>query len=170
MLPNLPAFLRGEYEPAENDERLAFLGASQFEGRSAAAARLYAGAFAADPELAIDLQAGRRYVAACCAALAGCGGGLDGAQLSDDERAGWRRQARGWLRADLAAWSDKLASGNEADRALVRRQLTQWQADPDLAGLREPVALETLSPAERDECLALWKEIAALFQRALASR
>src|SRR5262249_45750660 len=55
ILPNLPAFLRGEYQPQDNDERLALLGVCQFEGRYGAAARLYADAFAADPHLADDL-------------------------------------------------------------------------------------------------------------------
>jgi hypothetical protein len=42
------------------------------------------------------------YRAARCAALAGCGRGADGANLSEAERAPWRKQARDWLRADLA--------------------------------------------------------------------
>src|SRR5258708_34821158 len=99
ILPNLPAFLQGEYQPQDNDERLALLGICQFQGLAAAAARLYADAFAADPDLAEDLtteclhRAARaekpinrievpntecRYLAARCAALAGCGLRKDG--------------------------------------------------------------------------------------------
>ncbi len=55
ILPNLPAFLQGEYQPLDNDERLALVGICQFQGRCHAAARLYADAFAADPALAEDL-------------------------------------------------------------------------------------------------------------------
>src|SRR5439155_13987809 len=55
ILPNLPAFLRGEYQPQDNDERLALLGICQFRGLCGAAARLYADAFAADPALAEHL-------------------------------------------------------------------------------------------------------------------
>ena len=95
ILPNLPAFLRGEYQPLDNDERLALVGICQFQGRCHAAARLYADAFATDPALAEDLTSACRsraalgdkqpvsrveelatecrYPAARCAALAGCG-------------------------------------------------------------------------------------------------
>jgi hypothetical protein len=41
-----------------------------------------------------------------------------------------------------------------------------WQTDSHLAGLREPSALEAMSPDERKECLALWQEVAALLRRA----
>jgi serine/threonine-protein kinase len=192
ILPDLPAFLRGEYQPADNDERLALVGACQFQGRYHAAARLYAEAFASDPALAEDLTAecriraargdkqpvGRveelatacRYPAARCAALAGCGRGADGAGLGEAERARWRAQARAWLRADLAVWTKALDGGSRAARILVRKMLTQWQADPDLAGLREPSALDKLSADERQECLALWKEVAAVLDRANATK
>ena len=73
ILPDLPAFLQGSYQPQDNDERLALMGICQFKDLRVAMARLYAAAFADDPGLADDLQAGRRYSAACSAALAGCG-------------------------------------------------------------------------------------------------
>jgi serine/threonine-protein kinase len=186
ILPNLPAFLRGEYQPRDK-ERLALLGVCQSQGLCHAAARLYADAFAAEPNLAENLAAdcrsraalgdkqpvGRleeltsvcRYPAARCAALAGCGLGADGARLGAAERARWRKQARAWLRADLAVWARTLEGGSRAAGVLGRRMLTQWQADPDLAGLREPSALARLSTGERKECLALWKEVAALLDR-----
>jgi serine/threonine-protein kinase len=93
ILPNLPAFLRGEYQPQDNDERLAFSGDCQFRGLYATAARLYADAFEADPQLPgrlttecryrtlreefpeddrmEPLETECRYLAARCAALAG---------------------------------------------------------------------------------------------------
>jgi eukaryotic-like serine/threonine-protein kinase len=186
ILPNLPAFLQGEYQPQDHDERLALLGICQFEGRYAAAARLYADAFAADPDLAKDLaaeclhRAAReeqpirrtevlntecRYLAARCAALAGCGFGKDGAKLSDAERTRWRKQAREWLLADLAMLTKTLDSSSGVARDLAKTMLTQWQADPDLAGLREPSAIDKLSADERRECLALWKEVASVLNR-----
>src|SRR5262249_35499929 len=72
ILPNLPEFLQGKYQPRDNDERLALLGVCQSRGRNAAAARLYADAFAADRALADSIPE-FRYRAARCAALAGCG-------------------------------------------------------------------------------------------------
>jgi serine/threonine-protein kinase len=182
ILPNLPAFLQGEYEPRDNDERLALLGVCQSEGRFGAAARLYAEAFAVDPHLPDDLaticlsrtrapehpgnpteifNAACRYHAARCAALAGCGLARDAAQLDNAERTRWRRQAREWLQADLAAWAMMLDSDSQVAHDLAKRMLERWQVDPDLAGMRDPGALEALSPDEQKECLALWNEVAA---------
>ena len=181
ILPNLPAFLRGEYRPQDNDERLAFLGACQSQGLYAAATRLYADAFEADPELADrlttecryrtlreqlleddrmePLETECRYLAARCAALAGAGLGNDGATLSAAERTRWRWQARHWLRADLAQWARSLDSGYEVDHSLAKKMLTRWRVEPDLAGLFEPNAPEELSADERRDYLALWHEV-----------
>ena len=68
IVPDLPAFLAGKYQPRDNDERLALLGVCQFTNRTVASARLYADAFAADPRLAADLGAGHRHNAARFAA------------------------------------------------------------------------------------------------------
>jgi serine/threonine-protein kinase len=166
ILPNLPAFLEGRYRPQDNDERLALLGVCQFTNRTGAAARLYADAFAADAHLADDLRSGHRYHAARAAALAGCGLGADGAKLVEAERTRWRRQARDWLRADLAAWTMTLGSSSPSAHALVRKTLAQWQVHADLAGLRDSGAMDTLSPDERTECLALWQAVGNLLRHA----
>ena len=186
ILPNLPAFLRGAYEPQDNDERLALVGICQSHGRYHTAARLYAEAFTADPHLADNLttecryrsteeepfyervesvNTEARYLAARCAALAGCGRGRDAAGLSRGERARWRKQARAWLRADLALWGKTLDSGSEQDLALARRMLTHWQVEPDLAGIRDLKALDEASAEERNECFALWDEVGAVLRR-----
>jgi serine/threonine-protein kinase len=189
IVPDLPALLRGEAQPRDNDERLVLTAASQFRGDYHTAARLYADAFAADGALEQELTAeclrraalgdqqpvGRveqlatecRYPAARCAALTGCGAGNDGGRLSESERTLWRKQARDWLRADLAVWAKALVGGSRAARIHVRRMLTQWLTDPDLAGLREADALERLSADERHECLALWREVGDLLRLAL---
>src|SRR5262249_10947579 len=160
-----------------HDERLALVGACQFQGLYAAAARLYAEAFEADPELADHLttecryrtlreelpeddrmdplETECRYLAARCAALAGAGLGKDGAALSAAERTRWRQQARQWLRADLTQWTRTLDSGCELDRNLAKKMLTRWRVEPDLAGLFEPNTPEELSPDERNDYLAL---------------
>ncbi len=187
ILPHLPAFLRGDYQPRENDERLALLGICQFQRRYATAARLYADAFAADPHLADDLtteclrrnrraehpgdpvevfNAACRYLAARCAALAGCGLGKDGDKLSEDERTRWRKQAREWLRADLAMWAKMLDGDSRVERDVAKRVLMHWLEDPDLAGLREASDLEKLPPVEREDCRALWSDLDAVLKRA----
>src|SRR5205823_1224921 len=112
-------------------------------------ARLYADAFAADPSLAEEPERDRRYNAARVAALAGGGLGRDAKNLSDDDLAHWRDQARQWLGAELTAWGKRLAADLGA-KELAHKTLTRWQADPDLTGLREPDALAKLSAGERE--------------------
>jgi serine/threonine-protein kinase len=187
ILPNLSAFLQGTYQPEDNDERIALLGICQSRGLTAAAARLYASAFAADPGLASQMtaeclrrstqgfelspdrtevfNAACRYHAARCSALAGSGLGKDGDKLSEAERARMRQQAREWLRADMAMWAAKLGGDSPFERSIAKRILTNWQADPDLSGLREPQALDDLSADERKDCLALWHDVRALLKR-----
>jgi serine/threonine-protein kinase len=165
MLPNLPAFLAGKYQPRDNDERCAFVGACQFADRTRATARLYADAFVAAPGLADDLAAGHRLSAARAAAAAGCGHGADAGDLTPAERADWCRQARRWLREDLALWRKKLNS-DRGSAPLVLKTLAQWQADPDLAGLRRAEVPEQQSAEDRAESEALWNEVGALLRRA----
>ena len=186
ILPDLQSLLRGEYEPQDSHERVALVGICQSQRCYHAAARLYAEAFTADPDLADNLatecryrstreepwservestNTEARYLAARCAALAGCGLGSDGAGLSPAERARWRKQARVWLRADLALWGKTLAAGSEQDLALAKRMFTHWQDEPDLAGIRDLKALNKASAQERDECFALWDEVADLLRR-----
>jgi serine/threonine-protein kinase len=186
ILPNLPAFLHGRYQPQDNDERLALLGTCEFRGLYSAAARLCADAFAADPGLAAQLttecrystlrgehfdddrmdllNTECRYLAARCAALAGCGLGKDGAKLSDAERTRWRKQARVWLQADLALWVRTLESGFRDDSDLAKKMLTYWRVEPDLAGLRELNALDALSADEQKDCFALWDAVGLVLQ------
>jgi eukaryotic-like serine/threonine-protein kinase len=165
IMPKLPAFLGGKHQPRE-DERLALLGVCQFTNRTLALARLYADAFAAAPQLAEDVKAGHRYSAARAAALAGSGRGEDGASLSQEERSRWRKQARQWLRADLAAWSKALDGESARAREQVWRTLVHWPGEPDLAGLRDPTALGKYSADERKDCLALWEEVRVVLDRA----
>jgi serine/threonine-protein kinase len=161
----LPRILKGAEKPANAAEQTEFAELCRLKKLYAAAALFYAAAFAAEPKLAQDVPKGVRYNAACAAALAGCARGRDTDTLDDKERARLRRQAREWLRQDLTWWGKALDKGNVQTKADVRWQMQFWQSDRDLAGLREPGALEALSPDERKECLALWQEVAALLSR-----
>jgi serine/threonine-protein kinase len=165
ILPNLPALLEGKYQPEDNAERLASLGACQFTNRTRAMARLYADAFAASPQLADDLGAGHRYNAARAAARAGCGHGADAPGLGEVDGKQWRDQARQWLRAELAARVRSLDAHSTPARQGVREALTRWRNEPDLAGLRDPGELNKLSADERKDCLALWDEVATVLAR-----
>jgi serine/threonine-protein kinase len=187
ILPNLQAFLKGEYQPQDNDERLSLVGICQFQGRYLTAAQLYADAFANDYILAEELvlecskrasigdrqptgrleelNAESRYAAARCAALAGCGLGQDVTKLTEAERSRWRQQARDWLRADLGVWAKMLNGDSKAARNQAKTMLERWQVDPDLAGLREPEALDRLPLVERQEWHTFWNDVNALCKR-----
>ena len=114
------------------------LGVCQFTNRTRVLGRLYIDAFGATPRLAEDVKAGRRYRAACAAALAGSGHGENGGDLSQEERSLSHMRKCSYIKDDLAAWARNWDSGTVADRDLVRRTLTGWLIDPDFAGLREP--------------------------------
>jgi serine/threonine-protein kinase len=134
--------------------------------RYAAAARLWSEALAADAKLGDDRQPGHRYNAACAAALAGSGQGTDDPKPDDAARAKLRGQALDWLRAELTAWAKLLDAGNAQARSVVIQTLQHWQADPDLAGVRDRDALAKLPADERRALEALWKDVDALLKGA----
>jgi tetratricopeptide (TPR) repeat protein len=166
----LPGLLDGTDQPADDAERLGFIEVYRLTQRFAAAARLSVEAFASRPGLAADLGASHRYNAACSAAQAGCGQGADAAGLTPADRLRWRRQALSWLRNDLAAWGRVLVSGDAKAGPLVAENMRYWQADADLAGLRDPAELAKLSAEERAACERLWADVAALLQQAQARK
>jgi tetratricopeptide (TPR) repeat protein len=166
----LPAVLRGEAEPADAAERLA-LGqlCGQHKQRHAAAARFYSDAFAADTQFAADLQQQHRYNAACSAALASAGHAEDAKNLPDKARHMLRRQALGWLRADLALYAKQAAGNDPMMKAAVRQRLGHWRQDADLASVRDPEGLTRLPAVERQDWQKLWQDVTALLDRAGAA-
>ena len=75
-----------------------------------------------------------------------------------------RRQALGWLRADLAQYT-KLAEQDAAKQA-VRQRLGHWQQDPDLASIRDKEGLAALPDLERPEWQRLWEDVATVLRKA----
>ncbi len=134
-------------------------------GRPALAARLYEVALIASPARADDLDAGHRSAAARVAALAGSGGGQDDPRPDDGERAELRRLALDWLKADLAARSKRLKADPKAGPD-VRKALQTWREEIDLAGVRDPGALDKRPESERKDWQALWAEVDALLKKA----
>jgi Flp pilus assembly protein TadD len=158
-LPRLADVLAGRAQPKTPAEgcTLASLCALPFQQRYAAAARLYAQAFAADPRLADDLGAAHRYNAACAAARAARGDGY--APASATERAALRARTLAWLRADLAL--RKKQAADPAQRRTAAAALVRWLADPDLAGVRPGRDWSALPAGERAEWDAFWAEVRA---------
>jgi eukaryotic-like serine/threonine-protein kinase len=131
---------------------------------NAAAAKFYSAAFAAQPKLADEFEAGDRYNAARAAALAGCGTTNDGKQLDEQERARLRRQALDWLRADLALAAQRLDVPDV--RAAVRSRLAASKANTEFQAFVNPVQIAKLPKDEHEPWLQLWADADALVLRA----
>jgi hypothetical protein len=162
----LPAVLQGKAAPASAPERLEYARLCGVKKVYAAAARLYAEAFAADPKLADNLATGHRYSAACASVLAAAGQGQDAGRLDARERARLRRQALAWLRADLGLWAGQWQTSQPQARAAVQQQLRQWQKDADLSGIRDAAWLVNLPADDLRACRQLWADVAALLGQA----
>jgi eukaryotic-like serine/threonine-protein kinase len=166
LAARLPALLKGEDCPKDLAERLILAQMCYDTKYHAAAARFWAEALAADTKLGDDRQAQIRYKAACAAALAAAGRGTDDPKPDDAARAKLRGQALDWLNAERAVWANALDSGDLQAGPVVRRTLEHWQADPDLAGVRDEGALTMLPEAERRAWRPLWADVEALLKRA----
>jgi tetratricopeptide (TPR) repeat protein len=150
--------MRGEEKPADNDERLQVAQVAYDRQQFAAATRLWAEALASDPDPGAP-QAPLRYNAARAAALAAAGQGKDEPPISDAAKAKLRGQALGWLKAELTVWSKLFESGPPQDRPAIVQTLSNWQQDPDLAGIRDAAVLAKLPGDERKEWQALWARV-----------
>jgi Flp pilus assembly protein TadD len=163
LLSRLPAVLAGKDEPKAPAEACAFarLCAQAFQQRYAAAARLFEGAFTADAKLA----AAYRYSAACFAARAARGDGVD-PPADPAGRAVLRRKALAWLGADLAGRKKQAASAVAAERHSASFVLSYWLVDTDLSGVRETKAVESLPADEQQQWRKFWAEVKAALAEA----
>jgi tetratricopeptide (TPR) repeat protein len=166
----LPGLQKGEFKPRTNDELAAMSRLCEIKKLFLASARMYAEAFAADPKLADDAPSSNRYSAACDAARAGRGEGVDAKELDDKERARWRKQALDWLRADLVLWEKRVGSDKPEERKQVAATLRHWQEDADLSGLRDAAELAKLPADEQEACKKLWVDVKALLEKANAKK
>ena len=154
----------GRIKPGDGAEGIANADMAHELKRHGLAARLYVEAFRADPTLAEGINSANCYNAACAAALAAAGRGMD--PLTDDkEKARWRRQAIDWLRADLAFWTEQGESGKPGTRAVVAQELAHWKVNPDLAGLRDEAAVKALPRTSRKAAAHLWADVEALLAK-----
>jgi serine/threonine-protein kinase len=161
----LPGILEGKSQPASAVEQrdLGEL-CGKYKRRHGAAARFYAAAFAARPELAEDQATQDRYRAACASALAGCGMGEDAVGLDGAARSQLRHQALRWLEAERDALARRIA-GKAEDRDLAATTLHGWQQSDDLAGVRDNKALAGLPQDERARWKRLWTSVEELLRR-----
>ena len=160
----LPAVLAAQAKPANAVEAIRFAElCARYQKRYPLSLRFYAEAFRAESKLETNPLLGHRYNAACYAALAADGKGIEPPPTS--ERPELRRTARDWLAADLAARTQLLDSAPEMNRAVVHGKMLHWLADPDLAGIRDPDKLKTLHPDEQRIMEILWRDVRTLRDR-----
>ena len=120
-------------------------------------------AIKADPKLGEELQDGQRYKAACAAALAASGKGLDAANLQPEETTYLLRLALIWLSADLASLTQRTRESPN-NLTEVKQTLKHWKTDPDLAGVRDERKLTILNAGERESWAELWKRVDKVLQ------
>jgi tetratricopeptide (TPR) repeat protein len=164
LAARLPAVLHGDDTPKDAAEGLDFALLAYHARQFGPSAQLYAESFRDDPRLAEDMAAKYRYRAARAAALAAAGKGIEEPPLDEPAKARWRQQALDWLAADLAYGTKLVQTGPPEAKDLVSQILQFWKTDPDLAGIRDPAALEELPEAQRRAWRDLWAAVEALIQ------
>ncbi len=82
----------------------------------------------------------------------------------DAARARLRQQARGLLRAEVAAQAQRLLSASPAEAAAARQVLEGLRGLPVLAGVHDPAALADLPEPERQAWQAFWQEVEGLLR------
>src|SRR5262249_43993341 len=139
------AILAGRDEPQDADGWLDVADLATIRAWHAMAARSWTRAFAIAPDRAEDPDDDQRLRAARSAARAGCGRSEDPPAPDEAARAALRQQALEWLRAELAARAEReRATAHPEERDDLRGELAFWQAEPDLAGVRDAEALKAL--------------------------
>jgi Tfp pilus assembly protein PilF len=161
----LPAVLAGVAEPADAGAALGFARVCRYTKRHAAAARLWAAVMDAAPGPANDPRNSIRYTAACSAALAGCGQGID-APADEAGRARLRDQARAWLVVELMPHLDSLSKVSASKDLKAVQAVRHCKEDPDLAGVRDADALDRLPAEEREHWRTLWAVVDAALRKA----
>jgi tetratricopeptide (TPR) repeat protein len=117
------------------------------------------------PPQPVGLRFSTRRFAVAAASMAAAGEG-DGAGLTPERRAAWRRQALDWLRAELGVWRQRLDGATSEERAEIGRLIANVQQDSWLASIRDTAQFDRLPTEERDAWHKLWAEVAALLKKA----
>jgi tetratricopeptide (TPR) repeat protein len=160
----LPDILAGKVTPADNRERLYLTEVCKLQCRYAAGASFWSGAVD-DTTLADDLKDPYRFGAACCAALAAAGQGVDADHLSEPERAQLREQALIWLRAGLSRRSKLMAANSLEDRLAMGYMLQRWRHDLNVIDGRQAEVLKKMSAQEQEQWRMLWTKVTELLKK-----
>ena len=143
--------LAGKIKPQDSTELAEIAGyCALFDGKYVLAVRLAAEGLAADPERYKNEANMIQFAGWAVQAAAGMG--TDATDLAPDERARLRRQALAWLR------EANLRTGKE----LVKIVAFQLRTNPDFAPVRNGKDIRKLPPAEQDEWIKFWLEVAPI--------
>ncbi len=160
LLTKLPDIRAGKAEPKSPSETFEYAQLCMTpQKRYADAVRLYEKGLATDtrPE-GNNFFSTHRYNAACAAARAARGEGID-APTDPTLCASLRAKALDWLKADLAYYQRRFASPVGGPRDVS--QLTNSLTDPDLSWLRPGLGRIGMPTTERDEWDKLWADVKA---------
>ncbi len=164
MRKRLAAVLDGKDKPKDVGEWTFFLQAAYEQRHYAGAAKFAEAGLTSEPKLSDVTMSVVRYNAACCAALAPAGKGVDDSTPSDDDRAKFRAKAAGWLRDDLDAWNKVLAGRPQVAQG-IDQAIQYRKKDTDLAAIRDAPALAKLPDPEREICRKRWADVDDLLRR-----
>jgi eukaryotic-like serine/threonine-protein kinase len=154
ILPNLRAFLRGDYQPTDGYEQAALTGICECQNLQGKAASLWADLIASNP----DFAQGARFRASAAAAMAGCGMGDDAAKFGSADRKHFRDLSLQWLQSDLNYYKTRLTNDPSMNKS-VHDMFNNWLSSDDLAVVRDKNNLPT---DERTKWNALWSQVNAV--------
>jgi serine/threonine-protein kinase len=160
ILQNLPSLVDGSQQPQDNYQRLAAIPACQFQNRPGRCVQFFTEAFANEPDLIDKRRINPGFTAACAAcALALRDNGEDRPGGAAFDRAELQKLAYGWLNDQLTIEMHRERPSDSPARPWLARELTLWKQDPGLAGIRNPIALQSTTPEIRNECATFWQSL-----------
>jgi len=118
-----------------------------------------------DKEITVT-EAHRRSHAARADALAGCGRGKDNPPPDKAARVKLRARALDWFKTELSSLAKAYEPGPSENKPRIVRTLEYWKSTPDLAGVRDAEALNTLPEHERRAWITLWSDVDSQLNRA----
>jgi hypothetical protein len=126
--------------------------------------------YAADPRWAkshakSSLRRGRRHDLACVEVWLGTLQGHDAAALDPVSQSSYRRQALGWLQADLTA-ANELLNNAPDDAPVIAKRMRHWQQNRDFSVVRDAAAFAKLPEDEQRSWQELWADVGDVLARA----
>jgi serine/threonine-protein kinase len=160
LCAHLPSFLQGQVPTKSRAELIRAARLCQIKEYFTTSAQLWEKILATQPGVVEpELNASRRYTAACAAASAAAGAGKENALPDRATRDHWRGKALEWLEADLAATTVLMDRGSLRERSSSASRLGRWLAATQFAEVRDQAGLAALPEPERHAWNAFWAKV-----------